>query len=334
MPSRHPLDPLWSKTRMLDDGIIKGKAGQIVTMIAGFRCQDGIVVCADTQETLGSAKRNVPKLELTNGPTWSAERNELINHDLALALCGAGHGPFVDKVASRAWDALRGVADIQEASEAVELMIKQTYQEFGQIYQPGSFPEAELIYGITIGGQSRLFQACGPLVLERSYASSGIGHYLADFLAERMGANGEHGCLTTRECVAIAAYILFQAKEHVEGCGGNSHIAVLRESESSGMVDFQLVEHLTEYLKLADRFTGELLLNTADFSMSDSALAEKIESSVGVIKHIRTKEMEKLKENRESNLSLFGWLYGSRESEDDLGLPKRPPQPESAQPNE
>ena len=319
---------------MLDDGIIKGKAGQIVTMIAGFRCQDGIVVCADTQETLGSAKRNVPKLEFTNGPTWSAERNELIHHDLALALCGAGHGPFVDKVASRAWDALRGVADIQEASEAVELMIKQTYQEFGQIYQPGSFPEAELIYGITIGGQSRLFQACGPLVLERSYASSGIGHYLADFLAERMGANGEHGCLTTRECVAIAAYILFQAKEHVEGCGGNSHIAVLRESESSGMVDFQLVEHLTEYLKLADRFTGELLLNTADFSMSDSALAEKIESSVGVIKHIRTKEMEKLKENRESNLSLFGWLYGSRESEDDLGLPKRPPQPESAQPNE
>lgn len=189
-------------------------------MIGGFRCQDGIVVCADTRETLGSAKRNVAKLEFTQGPTWSAEQNEMINHDLALALCGAGHGPFVDKVASRAWDALRGVADIDEASDAVESMIKQTYQEFGQIYQPGSFPEAELIYGITIGGLSRLFQACGPLVLEKSYAASGIGHYLADFLAERMGANGEHGRLTTRQCVAVAAYILFQAKEHVEGCGG------------------------------------------------------------------------------------------------------------------
>jgi len=146
-------------------------------------------------------------------------------------------------------------------------MIKETYQEFGQIYQPGSFPEAELIYGTTIGGQSRLFRACGPLVLEKSYASSGIGHYLADFLAERMGANGEHGWLTTRQCVAVAACILFQAKEHVEGCAGNSHSAVLRESESSGMVDFQLVEHLTEYLKVADMFTGELLFDTADFSM-------------------------------------------------------------------
>jgi 20S proteasome alpha/beta subunit len=305
-------------------------------MIAGFRCQDGIVVCADTQETLGSAKKNVPKLEFTKGPTWSVEQNEMINHDLALALCGAGHGPFVDKIASRAWDALKGVADIDEASDAVESMIKETYQEFGQIYQPGSFPEAELIYGITIGGQSRLFQACGPIVLEKSYASSGIGHYLADFLAERMGANGEHGWLTTRQCVAVAAYILFQAKEHVEGCGGDSHIAVLRESESSGMVDSELVEHLTEYLKLADRFTGELLLDTADFSMSDSALAEKIGSSVGVMKHLRNKEVEKLKEDREFNRSLFGWtLDGAlREPDDDLGLPKKVPKPGQSKPND
>jgi hypothetical protein len=287
-------------------------------MIAGFRTQGGIVVCADTQETLGSAKRNVTKLEFTNGPTWSAEQGKMINHDLALAMCGAGDGPFVDKIASRAWDALRGVADIYEASQAVESMIKETYREFGQIYQCGTCPEAELIYGIAIGGQSNLFQACGPIVLEKSYASSGIGHYLADFLAERMGANGEHGWLTTRECVAVAAYILFQAKEHVEGCGGNSHIAVLRESEPSGIVDFRLVEHLTEYLKLADRFMGEMLLATADFSLEDSALSEKIDSSLGVIKSIRNEGIEKLEGDRKFAQS---WIFGRPQFiKDDLGI--------------
>jgi hypothetical protein len=132
-----------------------------MTIIAGFRCQDGIVVCADTQETFGSAKRNVPKLVFLNGPTLSPERDELINHDLALAICGSGDGPFVDKVASRAWDALRGVADIYEASTAVESMIKETYREFGQIYQPGSFPPAELIYGITIGGKASCSKRLG-----------------------------------------------------------------------------------------------------------------------------------------------------------------------------
>jgi hypothetical protein len=296
-----------------------------MTIIAGFRCQDGIVVCADTQETSGIAKRNVPKLEFTNGPTWSEEQQKMINHDLAIAICGAGDGPFVDKVASRAWDALRGVANIWEASDAVESMIKKTYQEFGQIYQPGSFPQAELIYGITIGGQSRLFQASGPLVNERNYASSGIGYYLADFLAERMGANGEEGWLTTRQCTIVAAYILFQAKEHVEGCGGNSHIAVLRESESSGMVDFQLIEHLTEYLKLADQFTGDMLLETADFSVPDSKVSEKIESLAGTIKFIRDGEMNRLKEDRKSHRTLSFSLIGMEVPEDDLGLPIRAP---------
>jgi hypothetical protein len=262
-----------------------------MTIIAGFRCQDGIVVCADTQETFGSAKRNVPKLVFSHGPTLSAEQDRMINHDLALAMCGAGDGPFVDKIASRAWDALRGVADLYEA---------------------------ELIYGITIGGQSSLFQASGPLVNEKSYASNGIGYYLADFLAGRMGANGEHGWLTTRQCVVVAAYILFQAKEHVEGCGGNSHIAVLRESEASGMVDFQLVEHLTEYLKLADVFTGEMLLATADFTLTDAALTEKLESSIGTIKFIRGEEIKKLKEDRDFARSI--WPFDGERPEDDLGI--------------
>jgi 20S proteasome alpha/beta subunit len=298
-----------------------------VTIIAGFRCQDGVVICADTQETSGSAKRNVPKLEFFSGPTICPEQNKLINHDLAIAICGAGDGPFVDKVASRAWDALRGVSDIYEASDAVESMIKETYREFGQIYQPDSFPQAELIYGITKGGQSRLFQASGPLVNEESYASSGIGYYLADFLAGRMGANGERGWLTTRQCVAVAAYILFQAKEHVEGCGGNSHIAVLRESESSGMVDFRLVEHLTEYLKLADGFMGEILLATADFATTDSTLTERIESLTGTIKFVRDEEMKKLKEDRNFDRSI--WLFGGERPTDDLGLPIEASTPES-----
>lgn len=303
-----------------------------MTIIAGFKCQGGIVLCADTQETSGPAKRNVPKLEFTHGPTWSAEQNELINHDLAIAMCGAGDGPFVDKVASRAWDALRGVADVYEASDAVEAMIKETYREFGQIYQPGSFPHAELIYGITMGGQSRLFQASGPLVNEKNYASSGIGYYLADFLATRMGADGEHGWRTIRECIAVAAYILFQAKEHVEGCGGKSQIAVLRESESSGLVDFQLVERLTEYLKSADYFMGDMLLASADFSMTEDALTEKIESVISTIKFVRNEEVKKLKEDREFRRSI--WPFDGKWAEDDLGIPIRDAIAESQPPED
>ena len=33
-----------------------------MTIIAGFKCSEGIVICADTQETIGTSKRSVPKL--------------------------------------------------------------------------------------------------------------------------------------------------------------------------------------------------------------------------------------------------------------------------------
>ena len=35
-----------------------------VTIAAGFRCVDGIMLCADTQETLGFLKRKHPKLDV------------------------------------------------------------------------------------------------------------------------------------------------------------------------------------------------------------------------------------------------------------------------------
>ncbi len=288
-----------------------------MTIIAGFKCQGGIVVCADTQETSGSAKRNVPKLEFYEGPTWSEEQQTMINADLALAICGAGDGPFVDKIASRAWDAVRGVSDIWEASDAVESMIKETYREFGQIYQSGECPQAELIYGITISGQSRLFQATGPLVNERSYASSGIGYYLADFLTSRMRGDA---WLTARQSVILAAYILFQVKEHVEGCGGESHIALLRESESSGEVDSNLINHLTEYLKSADHCTGEMLLAVADFSTAKSAVSSRIALLVDQLEFMREREMDELKKDKELFGSLFGSFFGKVEK-DDMGLP-------------
>ncbi len=290
----------------------------VVTIIAGFRCQDGVVLCSDTQETAGDAKRNVTKLQCFHGPVASQDGDGMVNADLALAICGAGYGPFIDKITSQAWDSVRHVSDIWEASERVESMIKETYQEFGQIYQMGACPQVILIYGITKGGLSKLFQAIGPVVNETEYASDGIGYYLANFLTTRMRGDSR---LTIRQTIILAAYILFQTKEHVEGCGGDSHIAVLRESESSGMVDFRLIQHLTEYLKSADHYTGEMLLTVADFSISDSDASDGISNSVDMLKFLRSEEIKRLKNRRESDQSP---LYGTRDSkieEDDLGLP-------------
>src|SRR5438874_12034650 len=104
-----------------------------VTIIAGFRCREGIVICADTQETVsGLSKRNTPKLRFE--PSGGPHEGD----SLAAAFCGAGdNGPFIDKIVETAWEDAQTATSLDEACEEIEKSIKNIYREFGQIYQPG-----------------------------------------------------------------------------------------------------------------------------------------------------------------------------------------------------
>jgi hypothetical protein len=70
-----------------------------VTIVAGFKSYEGVVLCADTQETVLHSKRHVPKLRFEpdslakSVKEWRGEKD-----DLAAAFCGAGDGPFIDKL--------------------------------------------------------------------------------------------------------------------------------------------------------------------------------------------------------------------------------------------
>jgi hypothetical protein len=92
-----------------------------VTIIAGFRCQDGIVICADTQETTSMggiplSKRNIPKLQFNEHNIY--DRSQAGLPELAVASCGAGDGPFIainlERVANLAGANLSGVDPVDE----------------------------------------------------------------------------------------------------------------------------------------------------------------------------------------------------------------------------
>jgi hypothetical protein len=261
-----------------------------VTIIAGFKCYEGIVICADTQETIGPSKRSVPKLRFE--PAGSPRQG----NDLAVAFCGSGDsGPFIDKLIQNAWEDGQLGTNVDEVCEEIEKSIKLTYKDFGKIYQPGYCPTADLIYGVKMKSTCRLFIANGPIVNEKpEYDSFGVGQYMADFLASRMYAHH----LNLRQCAILAAYVLFQAKEHVDGCGGESHIAVLRESGTSGIVVQENVETVTECLKMADHSLGNLLIDAADIELGSADFIEKTRTAVGVIDSLRfaaAKDLERHK---------------------------------------
>ena len=150
-----------------------------MTIVAGFKSYEGIVLCADTQETVGISKRNVPKLRFE--PAAGASKGVLPG-DLAVCFCGAtNNGAFMDEMIDRAWQEVQPATSLDEACEFIRSSIKSYHAEGAKIYQVGLCPETELIYGVKMHGDGRLFYALGPAVTQRdTYAIGGIGAYMGD----------------------------------------------------------------------------------------------------------------------------------------------------------
>jgi 20S proteasome alpha/beta subunit len=259
-----------------------------VTIIAGFRCLEGIVICGDTQETVPNlSKRHVAKVKIFPSD------GSLAQSELGMAICGSGEGPFIDLLARKVWDSAQAATSREEATLQAETAIKETYREYGNIYQSGQCPQVELIYGIKVQGESSLFHAFGPVVNEVDYyKGAGAGYYMADFLQSRVQPN----LLTLHQCVLLSAYILFQAKEHVDGCGGESHIAVLRHEGESGLIDSRRVQSWTSILDGADRQLSNFLIECASLS-SEFDVQEVLKSAIKMIAHLRNKAREEIRES-------------------------------------
>lgn len=293
-----------------------------VTIIAGFKCLDGIVICADTEETIGNiSKRSVPKLRFEpETPTRPSGVLGRIGGDVAVAFCGSSdNGAFVDKIVDSAWEKAKQTDNLNSACDVIEQSITDTYRDFGQIYQAGYCPSAELIYGVKANRATRLFYASGPVINEKeTYSTGGVGYYMADFLAERM--YGRY--MNLRQCVILAAYVLLEAKEHVYGCGGESHIAILREDGVSGRVASYRIDTMTKLLKEADEKFGHLIIRGADTEENDEEFAEVIKIMTESFSDLRKLEKDKLENYKAmwDGLSILG--VGPPAESDCFGLPK------------
>ena len=287
-----------------------------MTIIAGFKSKDGIVICADTQETFSGTKKDVPKL-VFQPPRLSDGSPE----NIAAAFCGAGDGPYIEKLIGNAWQDSQGATNLEELSSRIEDSIKSTYADFGAVYQTGHCPNVELIYGLRMDGDSKLFYAYGPVVNEKfSYVTAGSGAYLGDYIAGRMTSNSQ---IPLDRAVTLAVYIIEEAKKNVEGCGGESHIALLRNSGFSGRVGRRQIEAIADTLNLIDRNLGLFLLKTADLSVSDDNFEKDYQRLIKIVVGLRNSRRIKLETDVAGWNAAIAALGGNEPKKlDRYGLPE------------
>lgn len=241
----------------------KGKA---VTIGVGLLCDDGIVVCADTQITYpANHKYYETKLYWHLPQAWKAVFTFSGNPTLMKSFDGKFHDAM--KLASPPFTA----AQIHEVIEAI-LSRMDTVE---------SDPDGlHMICGIVIpSSEMRLLKTDRKIVTTiegwggvHDYVGVGdssVLRYLEPLLASS-------GIGSIREAVILGVYLTLQAKRYVDGCGGDTNVIVVRRDGTTEHRD-TLAHDIETRLKLLEGFAGNVATALFDNAISDQDFEETIQ---------------------------------------------------------
>jgi hypothetical protein len=249
--------------------------GRIVTIAAGFNCEDGVLLCSDSQESYGDFKRHQAKIAIRPAPGFRA-----LGAPLKAVFAGAGDATFVDIVVDKMWDAIKSdVGPIENKITALENRAIELHQKYWPVYTDKEKPDAHLLIALYQKGEKepRLLKMEGPLVLEvNQYECVGYGVPLAKYLCDRIWE-----CpMSLRPTIIAALYMLEQVKAHVEFCGGHSSLAYIQNDGTlrvMSRVTPGTTEALATIFRVFDETMARLLTTAPNLEISEEQFEERFD---------------------------------------------------------
>jgi hypothetical protein len=185
-----------------------------MTLCASFLCKDGIVLCADSEESYGDDKAHTQKLQ------WYT--SELVD----VAVAGAGIGYLIDYASAIALQEFTRVPrDASECESRLRSVMQKLYREEFKVYPVDSRSQLliQMLFAIRLKGKPPiLFSADGPLVRQVPDFRV-IGAELMKDVAHEL----HQFCYTTTEAVHASMYLLKEARNRFLGIGGPTHIITI-----------------------------------------------------------------------------------------------------------
>jgi len=256
-----------------------------MTIAAGFPCSDGLVLCADTQETItGYAKVNTEKMTQIETPFYN------------MVFTGAGDSGLIDMTVQLMDQALT-LKEPNGTWKIEEVLRESLVDTFNQHIAPWSqFPTEErpstpdLLIGLQYPAATLLYRATGT-TLTRVHESHCVGTGIV--LAKSLIAKLFDSELSITQGWLVALYILYQAKTWVDGCGGNSDILLLssRDLKITRIPTTEVTE-MEEHFAQFDEYIGPVLRSTADRNMSQVEVNQLMKQFSVNMLTLRAKFME------------------------------------------
>lgn len=189
-----------------------------MTIAAGFRCNEGIVLCADTEITFGDIRQHEGKI------TTSIYRDA--SHIVSFA--GAGWTDYIHTAVEKAQDGLmrcRNIDDIRKHLEEKLIGFFDGHLANWAYFPPTERPSIELLIGVTAkAGSCDLFYYSGTAFYSTPDKAIGSGAILANNLISKY----YQADVSLDQLCHLAIFILSRVKSEVIGCGGTTHMVALR----------------------------------------------------------------------------------------------------------
>jgi hypothetical protein len=218
-----------------------------VTIALGILATDGVVLASDTQvgitDYLKTGQGKIACCITRTLPGSASQTN-------TLAVTGAGNTTYL--LASHR--AMMDCLSTPEASINPNTLQVELQAALGQFYEghilpfsgypPNERPELQLVIGAQQGDEYTIWATeKNLLVREYQFAAVGVGAMYARILLGNLYAE-----LDLRTAAALAAFVVFQVKQCIDGCGHDTDILVLRNG-LPGATDRELTRKLEEQFR-------------------------------------------------------------------------------------
>jgi hypothetical protein len=270
----------------------QAKAAKAMTIIAGFRCEDGVVLAADTEITL-------------DGGTGKTYQSKIfaVSPELGCHLAYTGDSDFAQEFVDHLVHNIGG-----KTSQQGLAFIKTAYRDFIEEHYTKA-PKGEktwawilvtLRHGTTVHlyrGRNRHFTEI------KNYAVLGIGQDQAESAFKPL----YYDWITIQQAEFVMIYALRKVKGFVQGCGGDSEIRLVEDVESwlsEYAADPQSTKEIEEDFDFLDREVRRLIIAFSDMTKDAdefNKLLALVNETVTQYRAKRLQEYEKrLEEGREA----------------------------------
>lgn len=252
-----------------------------MTLIAGFKCADGYVLCADSQETVKEKGTEYRVIRRKLAPVQYG--------DFELSLAGAGDGRLIDNFVKKLRRDVRqlAVSDPDALSDWFQDEMKAYFRE------QGVRPSRSGVR-LTVGAWHRAARKCALWDIEAARVGdvddySLIGH--ADHKYEYAVQQLYQSTISIAQGIFLGLYVMSLAERTSNYVKGPISVIVIRDSGIHPQPP-ELVKELDQRVQLFATQFDKLLLTCPDTGLQHGEFASRINEFVKTVVHLRREYVE------------------------------------------